>query len=118
MRDPVEWERHSWDVLLESAESAHAFYAEVLMEDAVMALPGGLLLAGKEAIMEMMGGTPWGSYEMMEARVMKLSDDVHAVVYRAEAEDTDGEEYVALFTSVYVRHNGAWRLAFHQQTPV
>jgi hypothetical protein len=118
MDDLFELERHSWEVLLESAESAHAFYAEILLDDAVMALPGGLLLAGKDAIMEMLGGTPWAAYEMMETRVVELSDEVKAVVYRASAEDSEGEQYVALFTSVYVRHSGTWRLAFHQQTPV
>jgi ketosteroid isomerase-like protein len=118
MKDPIELERHSWDVLVGSVEGASAFFGEILMDDTVMALPGGLLLAGKDAIMATMGGTPWASYEMTETRVVRLSDDVEAVVYRADAEDSEGQEYVALMTSVYVRHNGAWRLALHQQTPV
>lgn len=39
------------------------------------------------------------------------------VVYRATAVRS-GAEYEALFNSTYVRVDGAWKLALHQQTPV
>jgi hypothetical protein len=29
-----------------------------------------------------------------------------------------GEPYSALFNSTYVREDGVWRLAIHQQTPI
>ena len=118
MTDLLELERRAWDVLLETRESVIAFYGEILMEDAVMALPGGLLLDGRDAILEAMDAQRWVSYEMAETRVVRLSDDAGAVVYRASAKDRQGDDYVALMTTVYVQRGGEWRMALHQQTPV
>jgi hypothetical protein len=30
----------------------------------------------------------------------------------------DGKRYAALVSSAYVKRNGSWKLAFHQQTPI
>ena len=38
------------------------------------------------------------------------------LTYRARAVRGDTERYQALVSSVYVRRDGAWKLAFHQQT--
>ena len=51
-------------------------------------------------------------------RSLALSADVAALQYRASARrEGDDSPYHALVTSVYVRRDGAWRLALHQQTP-
>jgi hypothetical protein len=35
-----------------------------------------------------------------------------------EAATREGTDYEAVFNSTYVREDGGWRLALHQQTPV
>lgn len=39
------------------------------------------------------------------------------MAYQATAQ-RDGGDYTALFNSTYVREDGSWRLAVHQQTPI
>lgn len=39
------------------------------------------------------------------------------LTYQAHAERPGSEPYDALVSSGYVRRNGSWKLAFHQQTP-
>jgi hypothetical protein len=46
-----------------------------------------------------------------------LGDDAAVVGYRGTA-TRDDQPYTALFNSTYVREDGDWKLAVHQQTPV
>lgn len=112
----LDLERRGWEAL--STEGAAAgFYAQVLSDEVLMLLPGGMVITDRQQIVESMGGTPWSSYELSEPRVLSLGDDVAVVSYRATA-TRDGSTYEALFASTYVREGGDWRLAVHQQTPV
>jgi hypothetical protein len=110
-------ERRGWQALATSGDAAVAFYGEALDADAVMLLPGGLRLTGREAIVEAMQHSPWTGFELDDVTVLELGADVGLVAYRATARRPEGE-YHALFSSVWVRRAEAWRLAFHQQTPV
>lgn len=83
-----------------------------------MILPGGMILDDRAKVVESMGGSPWASFELSDERVLHLGDGSAVVAYRATAQREDGRSYTALFNSTYVRENGAWRLAVHQQTPV
>jgi len=65
------------------------------------------------------GGAGWASHEIHDgARLLRLGHDVASITYRATAVRDGQDPYHALFTSVYVREGGAWKLALHQQTPV
>lgn len=44
--------------------------------------------------------------------------DVAILTYRANAARGEDEQYVALVSSGYVRRDGAWKMMFHQQTPL
>lgn len=112
----VELEREAWAAL--STEGAAApFYDDLLAKDVLMLLPGGTVIDDRTQVVDSMSGTPWSSFELADERVIDLTEDSAVVAYRATAV-REGHEYSALFNSTYVREDGEWRLALHQQTPV
>lgn len=110
-------ERAAWDALSTSGEAAATFYENVLASDVLMLLPGGMVIDDRTVVVDSMRGTPWSSYELSEERVHELTDATAVVAYRGAAV-RGGQEYVALFNSTYVKQDGSWRLAVHQQTPI
>ncbi|PYF99543.1 protein of unknown function [Georgenia satyanarayanai] len=116
MTGPEDLERLGWQALSSGPESAVAFYDDVLDDDVRMLFPGGLLLAGREQVLETMGGAPWDSHRLTDLDVLRPTEDVAVVSYGVEAERT-GAAYSALVASVYVRRDGGWRLVSHQHTP-
>jgi hypothetical protein len=110
----IDLERAAWDAL--STEGAAApFYERMLARDVLMLLPG-FVVDDRAAVIESMGGAPWSSYDLQDVRVFPLGDDAATVAYSGTAVRGD-HEYHALFNSTYVREDGEWRLALHQQTP-
>ena len=109
-------ENDGWEALSTDGAAATAFYGRVLDDAVVMLLPGGMRLDDRDAILQSMGGAPWTSYELEDPEVVALGADGAVVVYGVRAV-RDGAEYSALVSSAYARRDGAWRLAFHQQTP-
>jgi hypothetical protein len=109
-------ERRGWDALSSTGEAARAFYERVLDEQVAMLLPGGLVLDDRAAIVEAMSGQPWSCYALDDLRSWRLQTDTAVVTYSVVAE-RDGQAYSALMSSVYVRREDEWKLAFHQQTP-
>jgi hypothetical protein len=110
-------ERRGWEALSSGPRAATTFYGEVLAEDVLFVLPGGMLLDDRRAALESMAGTPWSSFELHEVRVVRLAEGCRTVAYRARAVRED-VTYEAIVASTYVRHPDGWRLALHQQTPV
>jgi hypothetical protein len=107
-------ERQGWDAL--SGPTGAAFYEELMADDAVMVFPGAVL-DKPSAIAAIATAPPWRSYDLTGIRVIRYSDHVGVVVYRATAERTPDTAYVAWMSSVYARRNGRWALLLHQQTP-
>ncbi len=105
-----------WRALSTGGAAATAFYDRVLDDAVVMLLPGGMRLADRDAILQSMSGAPWTTFELDDPQVVALGDDGAVVVYGVDAV-RDGAPYSALVSSAYVRRDGAWRLASHQQTP-
>jgi hypothetical protein len=111
----IDLERSAWEAL--STEGAAApFYEKVLAREVLMLLPGGMVIDDRAQVIDSMRGAPWSSYELRDLRVLTLRSDAAVVAYSATA-IRDGHEYQALFNSTYVREDGEWRLALHQQTP-
>jgi hypothetical protein len=110
-------ERAAWDALSSDGEAAATFYSEVLADDVLMLLPGGLVIDDRQTVIDSMRGTPWTSFEMSDERVLELTDSCAVVTYQATAV-REGDEYKALFNSTYVRQGGSWKLVLHQQTPI
>jgi len=113
----INLEEYGWRALSTDAPAAAAFYRQVLDDTVVMLLPGGLVLSGREAVIDSMNGEPWSSFRLDNVRVLCPTDDVAVVVYEAVARREGTPEYSALFSSHYVRREDGWKLFFHQQTP-
>jgi hypothetical protein len=75
-----------------------------------------MVIDDRDAALSSMQGPPWSSFELTDERVLPLTGASAVVVYRASAV-RDGTGYTALCNSTYVREDGSWRLALHQQTP-
>ena len=114
--DLLDLEREGWTALTTSGAAAAEFYDRVLAPDVVMLLPGGMVLHDRGEIVTVMREASWTGFELKPGRVRWLGPDAAVVAYEATARRGD-EEYHALFNSTYVRQNGDWKLAFHQQTP-
>jgi hypothetical protein len=109
-------ERQGWDALSSTGETARTFYEGVLDEQVTMLLPGGLVLNDRAVIVESMSGRPWSAYALDDLRSFHPTPDTGVVTYSVVAE-RDGQAYRAVMSSLYVRRQGEWKLAFHQQTP-
>ena len=113
--EPARLEEHGWEALSTPGAGA-AFYREVLDDEVVMLLPGGLLLDDRDGIIESMSGPPWTSHRLSDLAERRPTPDTALVTYGVVAHRGD-VEYSALVSSLYVRREQGWRLAFHQQTP-
>jgi hypothetical protein len=113
---PADLEERGWTALATEGAGPE-FYREVLDDTVVMLLPGGLILDDRAAIIEAMSGPPWSTYRLERLTAHRPTPDTGLVTYEVTARRGDGPEYRALVGSLYVRRDGGWRLAFHQQTP-
>lgn len=94
------------------------FYRRGLTAEALMVFPAPAGVLGKEETVASISQAPrWRDVEFTEVRAVTLAADAALLVYRATARRAEEAPYVTRASSVYVRHEGAWALAFHQQTP-
>lgn len=114
--DLLELERSGWNALATSAGAAAAFYEGVLARRVLFLLPGGMVIDDRAQALDSMRGASWDSFELTDETVLPLTDGSAVVAYRARARRGD-TTYEALCASTYVREDGIWRLALHQQTP-
>ena len=85
----------------------------------LLALGGGTTFFDKDQIARTVGDGPrWRDVELSTKGVVEPIDDFALLTYEANATRGDGEPYHALVSSGYVKRAGAWKLAFHQQTPL
>ncbi|MBE9077816.1 hypothetical protein IQ241_11010 [Romeria aff. gracilis LEGE 07310] len=75
MHDIVELEKQGWKALSTSKEAATEFYESLLIDDAIMAFPGGMMLVGKNQILESINSQPWESFDIAGLQELSLSDD-------------------------------------------
>lgn len=116
MHEILELEEQGWQALSAEEDAGKKFYASVLREDAVMLFPGGMIIAGKENILQSLVAQPWKTFQIEEPQVIQLSQNVKALVYRVSAQREGSQPYHALITSTYVSSQGTWKLVLHQQT--
>lgn len=96
------------------------FYRDHLADDALMAFPQPVGMLTRDATIRSIEDAPrWRDVGIHDAQVVRLTDESAVLAYRALARrGPDEPPYSAQVSSVYVRRDGSWRLAFHQQTPV
>ena len=111
----LELEEQGWEAL--SSADPVQFCNEWLADDAVMIVPG--MVIDRATFLDAVAHEqPWVSHRIEEPRVVQLSNDSAALVYRVKAQRDDQPEFAALLTSIYVNRAGRWQLALHQQTPM
>lgn len=112
----VDLERAGWEALTKPGAGAR-FYDEHLADDALMVFGFGVL--DRAQALEAMGAAPpWSWFRIEEPRVLELGDGGAVLTYLATAQREGEAEYSGQTTSVYVRSDGSWKMALHQQTPV
>lgn len=113
--DLVTLERAGWEAL--RAGDGADFYGRLMIENGVMVLAHGAVLRRDDVVASLREAPPWTSYTLSQVHPVPLDTDSAALVYRADAV-RPGHEFAALMTSCYVRDDGDWRLAVHQQTVI
>ena len=64
------------------------------------------------------GGRRWRELQIEPKGFLQLGSDLALLSYEANAQRENGERYKALVSSGYAKRDGAWKMAFHQQTPL
>lgn len=118
LEELLELETQGWRALSSDGGAGREFYGGLLSDDAAMLLPGGMVLAGKEAILASLETQPWSTFEIEDPRVVPLGEAAAVLVYEVTAQRQGANAYNALISSAYHRREGVWSLGFHQQTPV
>ncbi|ARV62450.1 hypothetical protein BZZ01_30885 [Nostocales cyanobacterium HT-58-2] len=118
MQELVKLEEQGWQALSSKGDAAKKFYGSLLTEDAIMIFPSGMLVEGREKILESIGAQPWKSFQMKEPHWILLSEKAAVIVYRVTAQREGSNIYVALISSTYALREGKWKLVVHQQTPI
>lgn len=98
------------------AGTAAEFYADVLTEDAVLVVPG-MILDRATFISSMNREPDMRELRIEDPRVVELGAGAAVLLYRAVASLPDGGGWTSFMNSTYVRTDGGWKLAYHQQTP-
>jgi hypothetical protein len=117
---PIKLEDHLFSLEEKFWTAGAEYYQHNLAPAAIMIFPDPAgVLVKDEIASSLAGGARWSKVELEEHRLLELSDSAAVVTYKATARRADGKApYVARASSAYVRDRGAWKLAFHQQTPL
>lgn len=95
------------------------YYRDHVDEACLLAFTEMAGVHSNEEIAEMNPGAGnWRNVELDEKGVVELSDGAVVLTYEASAERKTGEPYRALVSTGYVKRDGKWKMAFHQQTPL
>ena len=109
----VEVERRGWQALC--TDGGADYYRDHLTDDALMAFPFGVF-DRQQSLEAMERARPWSDFELQEPRVVALGEDSGVLVYRVTAHREGEEPFAAVLSSTFVRRQGTWKLAFHQQS--
>ena len=93
-------------------------YSTHLAADAIHVFPGWGVADRDAVLAGVADAGPWRRFTIEHPRVVRLGDEVAALVYTADAERADQTPYKAAISSVYRRRGGTWELVLHQQTPL
>jgi hypothetical protein len=117
---PVKLEDHLFSLEEKFGTESAGYYRDHLAYAAVMVFPEPAGVLVKDEIVSALDKAPrWSQVALEEHRLLELSDAAAVVTYKATAMRVDGgKPYVARASSAYVRDGAAWKLAFHQQTPL
>jgi hypothetical protein len=98
-------------------------YKDNLTEDCLLVFPETGVITRDKAVdairKENEEGRRWSEAYFDELHSRRLANDVALLTYRAVARWEHEESTITvLASSLYLKREGAWKLAFHQQTPI
>lgn len=113
----LDLEHQGWKSLCTSTGAE--FYGRIMTSDGVMVLAHGQVFDRQGVVDSLNEAPPWRTYDITDERLISLDEDRAILVYTGRAyRDENEPAFIALMSSVYTRHDGNWRLALYQQTPV
>ncbi|MBI1378667.1 MAG: DUF4440 domain-containing protein [Frankiales bacterium] len=112
----LELEHDGWRSLCR--RTGAEFYEDLMLDDGLMLLAGGLCLGRDDVVETLRDAEPWAGYQLSEPHAVPLGPGATTLVYTAEARRAEGPELRAHMASTYVWAGGRVRLALHQQTPL
>lgn len=113
----LDLEHQGWKSLCNSTGAD--FYGRIMTSDGVMVLAHGQVYDRQAVIDSLNEAPPWRTYDIADERLISLGEDRAILVYAGRAyRDESQPAFTALMSSVYTRHDGNWRLALYQQTPI
>ena len=116
---PVKLEDHLFSMEEKFWTQSAGYYHDHLAYAAIMVFPEPAGVLVKDEIVSALDKAPrWSQVALEEHRLLELSEDAAVITYKATAKRDGGERYLARASSAYVHDGRAWKLAFHQQTPV
>ena len=116
---PVKLEDHLFGMGEKFWTQSAGYYREHLAYAAIMVFPEPAGVLVKDEIAAALDNAPrWSQVALEEHRLLELSEGAAVITYKATAKRDGGERYLARASSAYVHDGRAWKLAFHQQTPV
>ncbi len=96
------------------------FYREHLDDKCLVAFTDMAGVMGKEDIAQMVKKDPprWSDLKFEDKGMVTPADGIAILSYQASGKRGTGAAYKAVVSSGYVKRDGAWKMAFHQQTPL
>jgi hypothetical protein len=95
------------------------YYRRNLADTCLVAFPGMAGAFDKEAIAATVkDGQGWRELSIERKGSLAAGAGGVLITYEARAARKDGEAYAALVSSGYAREGQAWKMIFHQQTPL
>jgi hypothetical protein len=95
------------------------FYRKNLDDQCLVAFTEMAAVMSKEQVASTIKeGQRWKNLDIKEKGFLEIDNGVAVLTYQATAKKPNGEDYKALVSSGYARRDGAWKMVFHQQTPL
>lgn len=112
---PESLERAGWNSLCQG--TGDEFYGNAMTDDALMVLANGMVMDRAMVVKSLADAPAWAGYEIHDPRLISVGEEAYALVYTGVGRRDGADDFVGIMTSVYVRQDGVWRLAFYQQAP-
>jgi hypothetical protein len=94
-------------------------YRAAVDDRCALAFPSFAAVATRDDVSNSVATGPrWRDLTIELVGVLRPTDEIAFVTYKASARRGEHERYRALVGSGYVRRADGWKLAFHQQTPL
>jgi hypothetical protein len=93
-------------------------YRDALDSDCLVAFTEMAGVSSRDAIASQASANRWHDVDIDVDGLLRPTDDVAILTYHVHAVREQNMPYDAVVSSGYVRRDGAWKMMFHQQTPL